>query len=366
MISTTVSTAEPSQISDGGFDADGVELLSQYEMLLRKETVHWGAEYKKIRMLGKGGQGVVYLSERQGTDSFRLPVALKIFSPESYRDVESYLADMSRIADIASRVALIQHDNLLDLHNFIEHGGVRIMIMEWIDGYDLRDLMTERIYEQSRTRLCPDRWAAVNKVILCAGPVQPRLKPGVAIQILRECLAGLAALHREGIVHGDLKPANIMVKRTGNAKIIDIGSAMDLDQASGRRMWSPAYAAPEILAGGKNTPQSDLASLGYVLIEMLAGQSPFEGLSDYAALLAAKKDLDKRLKSLLPDDVSCNEMLIHLCQKLIAPDPAKRFPNAQAADLDRKGAADFHRQLVKGDLASEYEHDLRLWLEELN
>ena len=61
--------------------------------------------------------------------------------------------------------------------------------------------------------------------------------------------------------------------------------------------WSPAYAAPEVLAGGKNTPQSDLASLGYVLIEMLAGQSPFEGLTDYASLLAAKKDLDKRLKA---------------------------------------------------------------------
>src|ERR1043166_2478726 len=90
------------------------------------------------------------------------------------------------------------------------------------------------------------------KVILCEGRVQPRLKPGVAIQILRECLAGLAALHRDGIVHGDLKPSNVMVKRTGNAKIIDIGSAMDLDKASARRMWSPAYAAPGVLAGGKN------------------------------------------------------------------------------------------------------------------
>jgi serine/threonine protein kinase len=366
MISTTVSQAEADRLCAGGFDPGGAELLTQYETLLKDASVRWAAEYKKIRMLGKGGQGVVYLSERQGTDLFRLPVALKIFSPESYRDVPSYLADMARIADISSRVALIQHDNLLDLHNFIEHGGVRIMIMEWIDGYDLRDLMTCQVYEQSRIRLKPERWTYVNKVILCEGPVQPRLKPGVAIQILRECLAGLAALHRDGIVHGDLKPANIMVKRTGNAKIIDIGSAMDLDQASARRMWSPAYAAPEILAGGKNTPQSDLASLGYVLIEMLAGQSPFEGLNDYRSLLAAKKDLDKQLKSLLPEDVSSNEMLLHLCQKLIAPDPAKRFPDAQAADLDRKGAADFHRQLVKGDLASEYEHDLRLWLEELN
>ncbi|MBI2808037.1 MAG: serine/threonine protein kinase [Planctomycetes bacterium] len=366
MISTTVSQDQPSFLDADRYDAAGAELLTEYETLLRSDTVHWAAEYKKIRILGKGGQGVVYLSERQGTDLFSLPVAVKIFSPESYRDVVSYLADMARIAAISSRVALIQHDNLLDLHNFIEHGGVRIMIMEWIDGYDLRELTSEHVYDKSRARLSPERWAHVSQVILGAGPAQSRFKPGIAIQILRECLAGLAALHREGIVHGDLKPANIMVKRTGNAKIIDIGSAMDLDQASARRMWSPAYAAPEILRGGKYTPQSDLASLGYVLIEMLAGQSPFEGLNDLPKLLAAKLNLDKRLKDLLPADVSCNEMLLHLCQKLIAPDPARRFQNAQSADLDRRGAAHFHRQLVKGDLASEYEHDLRLWLEELD
>ena len=68
---------------------------------------------------------------------------------------------------------------------------------------------------------------------------------------------------------------------------------------------------------------------------------------------------------LLPPEVSCNEMLLHLCRKLIAPDPSRRFSSALAADLDRKGAADFHRQLVMGDLASEYENDLRVWLEQL-
>jgi serine/threonine protein kinase len=366
MMSTTVTQAQPTLLSRGVSGRDGEKLLSHYETLLGNPTIRWAAEYKKIRILGKGGQGVVYLSERQGTDLFRLPVALKMFSPESYRDVPSYVADMARIADISVRVAQIQHDNLLDLHNFIEQGGVRIMIMEWVDGYDLRELMSDDIYERSRNSLRPEHWDHVNKVILCQGPRQPRFKPGIAIQILRECLAGLAALHREGIVHGDLKPANIMVKRTGAAKIIDIGSAMDLDQASARRMWSPAYAAPEVLSGNKNTPQSDLASLGYVLIEMLAGRSPFEGIDDVRLLLAAKQNLDQRLKDILPADVSCNEMLLHLCQKLIAPEPSKRFADAQTANLGRRGAAAFHRQLIKGDLASEYEHDLRLWLEELN
>src|SRR5437016_10336963 len=167
MISTTGSREEQALTATAPFDEDGAELLTQYETHLKNESIRWAAEYKKIRLLGKGGQGVVYLSERQGTDSFRLPVALKIFSPESYRDVPSYVADMVRIADISSRVALIQHDNLLDLHNFIEHGGVRIMIMEWIDGYDLRDLMTHEVYNQSRSRLKPERWAYVNKGTIC-------------------------------------------------------------------------------------------------------------------------------------------------------------------------------------------------------
>ncbi len=366
MTSTTISNFPPAPVDVGKLGKREEELLARYHELQRNDSVHWAAEYRKIRLLGKGGQGVVYLSERQGTDLFRLPVALKVFSPESYRDAASYLDDMSRIADICSRVAQIQHDNLLDLHNFIQQGGIRIMVMEWVDGYDLRDLLTHRVYEQTQTRLSAERWQHVNEVILCEGAYQPRLKPGVAIQILRECLAGLAALHRDGIVHGDLKPANIMVKRTGNAKIIDIGSAMDLNHALRRRMWSPTYAAPEVLRGGPSTPQSDLASLGYVLIEMLAGQCPFEGLNDYRPLLEAKATLDQRLKELLPAEVSCNEMLLHLCRKMIAPEPARRFADAQSADLDRKGAADFHRQLVKGDLASEYENDLRIWLEELH
>jgi len=98
---------------------------------------------------------------------------------------------------------------------------------------------------------------------------------------------------------------------------------------------------------------------------MLAGRPPFDGLTTYRELMEAKSDLDQRLPDLLPPEVSCNELLLHLCRKLVAPDPARRFRSALAADLDRKGAADFHRQLVMGDLASEYENDLRVWLEQL-
>ena len=71
-----------------------------------------------------------------------------------------------------------------------------------------------------------------------------------------------------------------MLKRTGNAKIVDIGSAFELDNAPARRTCTPTYAAPEVLEGGECTPRSDLASLGYVLIEMLAGAPPFAGLTN--------------------------------------------------------------------------------------
>ena len=124
------------------------------------------------------------------------------------------------------------------------------MEMEWLDGYDLREVLTPaHARADARSGSRPNAGRYVNRVILTDGPAQPRLKPGVAIQVLRDCLAGLAALHREGIVHGDLKPSNIMLKRTGNAKVIDIGSAVDLRGAPARRVWSPAYAAPEVLGG---------------------------------------------------------------------------------------------------------------------
>jgi serine/threonine-protein kinase len=342
------------------------ELISRYYAIAADDHLVWLTQHRKLRLLGSGGQGVVYLSERRGADQFTLLVALKVFSPRQYHDLNDYEADMRRIAHVAARVALIQHDNVLDIHNFIDEDGIRIMEMEWVDGHDLAQLLTRQMLELARQRITPEHWEYVNNVIVTAGPSQPRLKPGIAIQVLRECLAGLAALHREGIVHGDLKPSNIMLKRTGNAKVIDIGSAIDLNTSAGRRLWSPVYAAPEVLAGAANSPQADLASLGYVLIETLAGRPLFQGLDTRSELLQAKGELEKHLHEILPEDVSCNDLLLHLCRRLIAPDPGRRYPSAEAADLERQGAADFHRQLVKGNLASEYENDLRVWLEQLS
>jgi serine/threonine-protein kinase len=342
------------------------ELLARYESVLNDQRMSWTEHLHLTRRLGSGGQGVVYLSQRRGTDNFTLPVALKVFSPARYADTRGYDEAMGRIAHIAACVAQIQQDNLLDVHNFVERNRIRIMQMEWIDGYDLARLLSQEMLDRTRQRVSAKRWDYLNNVIVTAGPVQPRLKPGVAIAIVRECLAGLAALHREGIVHGDMKPSNIMLKRTGNAKIIDIGSAFHWADAPSQRTCTPTYAAPEVLEGGECSPRSDLASLGYVLIEVLAGRPPFAGLTSFRDLMEAKRFLPHRLPQILPQEVVCNELLMNFCRGLVAPDPMVRFPSAEAADLVKEGAASFQRQLIKGDLASEYENEIRVWLEELD
>jgi serine/threonine protein kinase len=341
------------------------ELVEQYELILTERRLNWTNHLQLLKLLGSGGQGVVYLTELRGTDEFTLPAALKIFSPERFDDVRSYDEAMQRIARASARVAQIQHDNLLYVYNFVDRHRIRMMIMEWIDGYDLARLLVPDMLERIRDRVSNRRWEYVNQVIVTAGPSQPRMKAGVAVAIVRDCLNALAALHRHGIVHGDIKPSNIMLKRTGIAKIVDIGSAFELRDPPRVRTCTLAYAAPEVLENRETTPRSDLCSVGYLLIELLAGRQAFAGISDMRELLEAKRTLPMRLHDILPEEVLRCELLCSFLKGMIAADPLRRFPSAEAAELLKEGAAAFHRQLVMGNLASEYDNDIRLWLEEL-
>jgi serine/threonine-protein kinase len=164
---------------------------------------------------------------------------------------------------------------VLDVQDFVDRSRVRIMVMEWVDGYDLRELSDLKRLSQIRGRVSHRRWEYINSVIVTTGPSQCRYKAGVAVAIVRDCLAALAAMHREKIVHGDIKPSNIMLKRTGHSKLIDIGSAFELENPPPLRTCTPSYAAPEVLENAPISPRSDLASLGYVLIELLSGRPCF-------------------------------------------------------------------------------------------
>lgn len=341
------------------------ELTGHYRKILANGDLHWTNHFHLGRLLGQGGQGAVFLTQLRGADQFTVPVAIKLFSPERYADSHTYAAAMARAARVAARVTLIQHDKLLDIHNFLDRDRIRMMVMEWVDGFDLSQLLVPRMLEKLYERVSARRWEYLNRVIVTAGDIHPRIKPGIAVAIVRDCLSALAALHREGVVHSDIKPSNIMLKRTGTAKIIDIGSAFEIEDPPPNRACTPTYAAPEVLEFEDVTPLSDLASLGYVLIEMLTGRPLFAGLHSLGELLEAKRTLPQRLKEILPADVAVNDLLMKFCRGLIAPQPRQRFENAETAEMNQDGAAGFHRQLVKGDLASEYSNDIRLWLEEL-
>ena len=109
------------------------ELVGMYETILSERRLGWTNHLQLLRLLGSGGQGVVYQTELRGTDDFTLPAALKIFSPERFDDVCSYDEAMKRVARASARVAQIQHDNLLYVYNFVDRYRIRMMIMELIE-----------------------------------------------------------------------------------------------------------------------------------------------------------------------------------------------------------------------------------------
>lgn len=341
------------------------KLQEQFQSIVDRGNVRWTTRYQLIERLGAGSQGIVFLAERLGAHNISLPVALKVFSPQSHDDPRSYRREMERLSQVSMQLALVQQDHLLDVHDFVQCSGVSMLVMEWVDGFDLRYLLKPTTLRHVQSRLSQERFEYLADVIITQGPSHSRLKPGVAIAIVRECLAALAAIHRNGIVHADLKPSNIMLKRTGNAKVIDFGFAFEIDDETAPRACTPRYAAVEVLRGANSSPASDLASLGYVLVDLLCGLTPFSGMQRFSELISAKKQLPDRLTELLPAEFARDERLLALLRGLIAPDPANRFPNAEAADLFDHGAANFQRELVKGDLSSEYENEIRLWLQEV-
>ncbi len=340
-------------------------LSAQYQAIQKKPDVSWQVTYRLIRKIGSGGQGVVYLADRVGAHDVSFRLALKIFSPDPYESRELYDLEMARLARVGMKLARIQQDHLLDIHNVMMSDGIEMLMMEWVEGFDLSHLMKPQLFGRLKGVVSAKTWEYVNDVVATPEGNGIRFKPGVAISILRDCLSGVAALHEHGIVHADLKPSNIMVKLTGDSKIIDFGSAFALDDLPNRPTWTPRYAAPELLRGSPHSISSDLASLGYILLEMLTGVIPFREVKSMKELVQAKLDLPGRLKDYLPADLKKNDSLIRLIRGLIDADPASRFSSATAADLEEIGAAGFHRHLVKADLSSEYEHDLKTWLSAL-
>lgn len=197
--------------------------------------------YRIVALLGKGGMGEVYRA-----DDLRLgqAVAMK-FLPESLSQDGAAQARFHREVRLARQVS---HPNVCRVFDIGETAGLPFLTMEYIDGEDLASLLT-RI---------------------------GRLPQDKAIDISRQLCAGLAAAHDAGVLHRDLKPANVMLDRRGKVRITDFGLAgLAISGGDEIRAGTPAYMAPEQLAGEPATAQSDIYSLGLVLYETYTGKRVF-------------------------------------------------------------------------------------------
>ncbi|MGD9724472.1 MAG: serine/threonine-protein kinase [Pirellulales bacterium] len=213
--------------------ADGTQRFAPGTTLLGR--------YRIVNALGRGGMGVVY---RADDLHLHQQVALKFLTRELLGDRDG-LARLYQEVRIARQVT---HPLVCRVHDIAEVDRQTFLTMEFIDGEDLGSLL-KRI---------------------------GRLSEDKGVQIAHQLCAGLAAVHDEGIVHRDLKPGNIMIDGRGHARLTDFGLAISATAtATEFRAGTPAYMAPEQLAGKRPTIQSDLFSLGLVLYEMFTGRTAF-------------------------------------------------------------------------------------------
>ena len=201
----------------------------------------------------------------------------------------------------AQIVSQLSHPSIVNLYDVgIEEGNVAYLVMEYVTGKTLQQVLSEAPIPFPRA--CA--WGA-------------------------DLAGALTRAHRAGIIHGDVKPANILVTEDGNVKLGDFGIARFATQVSGsgRMMGTPAYLSPEQIHGEPQNTRSDLFSLGIVLYQMVTGVPPFEGSSVSAVcaqILAADPIPPTQRNPALPPAID------HVIMRCLAKSPADRYPSAEA------------------------------------
>jgi serine/threonine protein kinase len=262
------------------------------------------AGYRIVEQAGSGGMGVVYRAEETGLGG--RPVALKLLPAALAGDPDfrvRFLREM-RVA------AAIDHPNIVPIYRAGEDRGLLYLAMRYVHASDLR-----RVLE-----------------------AEGRLEPGRALAILDQVARALDAAHARGLVHRDVKPANILLAPPvfdGDAEhvyLVDFGLARsDSDDRSlggaGSFLGTPRYAAPEQAAGRPVDGRTDGYALGCVLYECLTGQPPFPDGSGEAVLLAHLEASPPRVTALRPD---LPPAIDHVVARTLAKAPADRFPSCRA------------------------------------
>jgi serine/threonine protein kinase len=272
--------------------------------------------YRIIALLGKGGMGEVY---RADDLTLEQPVALK-FLPESVTRNESDLVRFRNEVRIARQVS---HPNVCRVYDLGEMEGHIFLSMEYVDGEDLASLI-RRI---------------------------GRLPADKGVEIARKLCAGLAAAHEKGVLHRDLKPSNIMLDARGQVLLTDFGLAGWAEQISGAevRNGTPAYMAPEQIAGKEVTVRSDIYALGLVLYEIFTGKRPFEASSMAELARAQTETTPTSLTSLVRDLDPAVERVILRC---LDPEPSRRPASALAVAAALPGGDPLAAALAAGETPS--------------
>lgn len=255
--------------------------------------------YELVAQQGSGGMSVIYraLDRKLGR-----MVAVKILRPNLTKEPEH----LEKFQQEARTFAMMSHPNIVTIHDVGSDGATHYIVMEMVDGDDLKKLIKTR----------------------GALPLDKALDLGVQI------CAALGFAHRSRLVHADVKPQNILINRDGVVKVTDFGIAQALSdtmtQTRSEVVWgSPHYFAPEQARGEKPTPASDVYSIGIVLFEMVTGRLPFVGKSQRELALA-------HLQAEVPRALDYNAELPSELGNVIAKVMSKR-PNDRYKHADQLG-----------------------------
>ncbi len=280
--------------------------------------------YRIIESLGSGGMGEVYLAHDTRLDR---RVALKVLPPET----ASHPEKIARFEREARAVASLTHPGIVTLHSIEEADGLRFLTMEHVEG--------ETLSKQIPTR---------------GFPVERFLSLAIALA------DAVAAAHRQGILHRDLKPDNIMLDADGRLKVLDFGLAKLRDEATedgdrttretrsvtqdGRIVGTVAYMSPEQAEGLPVDHRSDIFTVGILLYEMATGERPFRGKTNVAVLSSILKD-NPRPVSELRNDIP--KPLARMIERALAKRPEDRYQST--TDL-RRDLEDLKRDVDSGEL----------------
>jgi serine/threonine protein kinase len=272
--------------------------------------------YRIVALAGRGGMGEVYRAEDLKLSQI---VAIK-FLPESISTDAAALARFHAEVRIARTVS---HPNVCRMFDIGDMDGVTFLTMEYVDGEDLSSLV-RRI---------------------------GRLSTDKAAEIARQMCAGSAAAHDKGVIHRDLKPANIMLDGAGKVRITDFGLAGIAATIQGAeiRAGTPAYMAPEQLAGQEVTVKSDIYSLGLILYEIITGKRAFEATSLNELLRMREESRVPNPSTLVRDIDPMFERVILRC---LATDPVLRPASALQVAAALPGGDPLAAALAAGETPS--------------